>query len=972
MFLAGEPGIGKTWLLERVADRWYSRGATVLRGDAVDAEGMPPYLLFLEALGTHIRRTPADVLRGQAGDGARTLATILPELELKLVDLPRGMQLPPEQARLRLYEAVSEFLLAIAATAPVVLLMDDLQWADSATLDLLIHVARRTRSAPMLFVGAYRPGEAEENPAFHRTAAELARQRLLLSRAVEPLPEDDITALAETYLQGHIRMDIARHLMDQSEGNPFVAEELLRAWIETGALIQQEQDWRLARSNFRGWDGVRGTLEGSAERPAENRGVGLPQDLLPPGILATVRQRIGRLSGEVVQALRTAAIIGRTFDVSLLAQVMNQAPEVVEKLVLVAARAHLVREVHPGAFRFLHDTIRESLYQQVGSTERLHRHEAIGRALEAEQLANTSQRVAELAFHFARSADTARGASYSRQAAERAFAEYAFREAMTHCQAALQLLADDDPSRGELLLRYADSALLAEAQDEAQSAYAEARQWFEERGHRASAAMAAHGEGLVYLRQEALDRAQRALEAARRLLGDASNPELVRILIDLSDLLGSSLNDYKTGRQLAQCALGMARELSDRRLEASALRTAGRLHVLNKELSQGMPMLEEALDLLLSEDDVANAAECCAALANAYHWSGHSRRSLALTEQRVALAQRAHDLYQLRHVYSWGIFMGTVLGEWPTAETMFTRQLPIVERLLGQEPTAFLQVCRGFYLYHRGRYAEARDWLARGLTVYRAFGTDSLAWHLGLLGLTDTAIGDFRAARRCLDEQEELIAALPAQNVQRGCALVIMANTAAAMRDRERAERYYPLLEVFSGLHFWFLVDRGLAALALCLGDYGRAVNHLEAAHATTRHAGLLPELARTLVLQAELALQQGGRGSAQLAREHLAEATKIFSDLDMGPELAGARELLRRLPTQPGATRPSFPAGLSAREAAVLRLVAAGKSNREIAEQLALSEKTVANHLTSILNKTGTENRTAATAFAVRHGLDQ
>jgi predicted ATPase/DNA-binding NarL/FixJ family response regulator len=945
VFLAGEPGIGKTWLLDRVADRCYGRGATVLRGGAVDAEGMPPYLLFLEALGTHIRRTPADVLRVQAGDGARTLATILPELELKLIDLPRGMQLPPEQARLRLYEAVSEFLLAIAVTAPIVLLMDDLQWADSATLDLLMYSARRNHSAPILFVGAYRPGEAAENPAFQRTLAELPRQRLLVERAIAPLPEDEITALAESCLQGQIRADIARHLTEQSEGNPFVAEELLRTWIETGVLIRQNQDWRLS---------------------------GLPQHLLPPGILATVRQRIARLSGDVVEALRVAAIIGRTFDVSLLAQVINQASEVVEKLVLVAATAHIVREVRPGAFRFVHDTIRESLYQEVGSTERLHRHEAIGRALEAGQPVSSSQHVAELAFHFARSADTTRGVSYSRRAADRAFVEYAFREAMAHCQAVLQLLADDDPLRGELLLHCADSALLAEAQDEAQAAYVEAQRWFEERGDRASAAVAAHGSGLVYWRQEALDRAQRALEAARCLLGEAKSPEMVRILVDLADLRGSSLSDYDAGLDLAQQALGMARQLGDRRLEAPALRTAGRLHVLSNELPQGMPMLEQALNLLLADNDVADAAECCAVLANAYHWSGQSRRSLALTERRVELAQRAHDQYQLRHVYSWGIFMGTVLGEWSAAETMFALQLPIVERLLGQEPSAFLHVCRGFYLYHRGRYEEARDWLTRGLTMYRAFGTDSLAWHLGLLGLTDAALGDFRAARRCLAEQEELIAALPAQNFQRGCALVIMANTAVAMRERERAARYYPLLEVFSGLHFWFLVDRGLGTLALRLGDHRRAAEHLEAARAITTGAGLLPELARTLVLQAELALQQRGRGSAQVARERLAEATRIFSDLDMRPELSGARELLRRLPTQPGAAQSRLPAGLSAREAAVLRSVVEGKSNREIARELGLSEKTVANHLTSILNKTGTENRTAATAFAVRHGLDE
>jgi len=263
----------------------------------------------------------------------------------------------------------------------------------------------------------------------------------------------------------------------------------------------------------------------------------------------------------------------------------------------------------------------------------------MSRALEATQPASTSRRLTGLAFHFARSADAARGVTYSRQAADRAFAEYAFREAMAHCQAALQLLAEDDPLRGELLLRYADSALLAEAQDEAQSSYAEARRWFEERDDRASAAVAAHGLGLVYWRQEALDQAQRALEAAHRLLGDVKNPEMIRILVDLADLRGSSLSDYDAGLDLAQRALGMARQLSDTRLEASALRTAGRLHVLSNELSEGMPMLEEALHLLLAQNDVADAAECCAALANAYHWSGQSRRSLVLTERRVELAQ---------------------------------------------------------------------------------------------------------------------------------------------------------------------------------------------------------------------------------------------------------------------------------------------------------------------------------------------
>ncbi len=231
------------------------------------------------------------------------------------------------------------------------------------------------------------------------------------------------------------------------------------------------------------------------------------------------------------------------------------------------------------------------------------------------------------------------------------------------------------------------------------------------------------------------------------------------------------------------------------------------------------------------------------------------------------------------------------------------------------------------------------------------------------------ALGDWRAARLCLDEQEELLVPLPRQSFQRGCALNMMALTAAAMNDRERSARYYEQLLRFEARQFWFVVDRSLGALALCLREYERARRHLEAAQAITERGGMLPELAHTLVLRARLALESGERGRSQAAREALKQALAIFSELGLASDARAVREELRSLPREPGRSM-SLPAGLSERELVVLRLVAAGRSNPEIARELALSRKTVANHLTSILNKTSSENRTAAAAFAVRRGL--
>src|SRR5439155_5689573 len=225
-----------------------------------------------------------------------------------------------------------------------------------------------------------------------------------------------------------------------------------------------------------------------------------PYQSLPPSIAGAVRQRLARLAPEVVELLRTAAIVGRAFDVALLAAVAGQEPEAVEEHLRAAARARLLRADGAEAFSFGHDKIRECLYEEVTAVRRRRLHGLIGRALETQDEPAGPQRLAELAFHFARSGDRARGAAYAERAAGQALRAYAPEEALAHYRAALSLLEAGDPRRGELLLGLGDAAVLAGAEHEAAATFAAAHAWLQRAGEPVAAAQAAHRLGQAWAR----------------------------------------------------------------------------------------------------------------------------------------------------------------------------------------------------------------------------------------------------------------------------------------------------------------------------------------------------------------------------------------------------------------------------------------------------------------------------------------
>ena len=947
VLLEGEPGIGKTRLLDEFAKLAADDGATILRGSSSDFEGMPPYLPFLEALGQYIRVIPLDLLREQIGANPQILASILPELTSRLGDLPAAYQISPEQALLRLYEAIGTFLEAISISNVLVLTLDELHLADTASLDLLCHIAQHHSKVKLLVLGAYRADEIERNAALDRAVIELAHLRILTVIVLSPLTAFEIESLAVNYLGGPINPDVSQLLYTQSEGNPFFAEELLRGWIEEGSLVLGNADW-------------------VATAPLEHA--------LPYSIVGALRQRFNRLSSDVIDHLRVAAAIGRTFEPSLLATVEDKDIEIVEESLLEATRCGLVRTEPTGFFTFSHEKIRECLYAEVSSSRRRRLHEVIGQILESrygQESTKSAFKLAELAFHFAHSGDRRRGATYSRQAAEQAMQTFAFEEAMSHYRTALELYDSDDGGRGNLLLGLGETALLVGEESEAAIAFRAALTWFSQAGDVKAAARAAHGLGLALWRQEAFEASRTTLEHALSLLENTDSALAVRVLVDLATLLTIYMREQAKGNTYAQLAMEMVRRLEDSRLEATVIReVVGKLNMLGNDISGAILSMEQALALAKANDYPSEAAKCCLYLAGAYYFIGEIKRSFEISNRWIEFIEQSRQPYQSRNPYCWLALLYSSQGAWSDAENAIEHAQHLVDHLPTRASSAFLHQIKGFLAYQREDYLSAEQEF-QAVIVDQRRDAGGVMLHAGPLGLAQAALGKREVALAFTAKLEALLTEQSAGTLPTAPIIICLSLLAIDMGDQELALELYAQLLTFRGQHYWFLVDRVLGMLATLRRDWEMAEIHLAEAKTIAQCENLRPELARTLVEQANLELARDGPEHVPYATKLLRDALTLLKELKIKQQVEQVHSRLRSLSRPKNdLARQSLPANLTCREANVLQLVAQGKSNRQIAQELGLSVKTVANHLTHIFNKTMCENRVSAAAFAIQNGL--
>jgi class 3 adenylate cyclase len=449
VLVSGEPGIGKTRLVTELVRHAHDTGTTVLWGRC-DEELGAPFEPFAEALRHYVQHVPPDRLRAELGPLGGELTRLLPELSAQVPGLAPPMAGDPDTERHRLFEAVTDFLGEMSHTDPVIIVLDDIHWADKPSLLLLRHLLRSVAPMRVFVLATYRDTDLDRTHPLADVLADLRREPGVARLDLVGLDASEVTALMES-TAGHdleaSGIELAQALHGETEGNPFFVGEVLRHLAETGALVQREGRWV---SDFKLGD------------------VGLPE-----GIREVVGRRLSRLSDAANRALALGAVIGAQFDLSTIEAAGGPTGDELFDALDEATQHSIIREVPGtvGRYTFAHALMRSALYEELTTNRRVRMHAQIALALEARHAHRLDEHLDELAYHFTEGAlagDANKAVEYGRRAGERADNELAFESAAKQYDralSALELVDAVDPVL-ECDLRLAHAKALFNAGDE--------------------------------------------------------------------------------------------------------------------------------------------------------------------------------------------------------------------------------------------------------------------------------------------------------------------------------------------------------------------------------------------------------------------------------------------------------------------------------------------------------------------------
>ena len=551
VLVSGEPGIGKTRLVTEAVRAAHDRGSIVLWGRCDEDLGAP-YGPFAEALRHYVLVTPPDQVRAEVGALGGELVRIVPDIASRVPGLAEPMVADAETERFRLFDAVADLLSEISAAAPVVLVLDDLHWADKPSLVLLRHLLRSPTPMRVLFLGTYRDTDLDRSHPLSDVLGELRRQPGVDRLDLQGLDEDEISGFMAN-VAGHELTeggrDLALALHTETEGNPFFVGEVLRHLAESGAIVQDD-------------DG-RWTTSGAVAD------FGIPE-----GVREVVGRRLSRLSDAVNRALAIGAVIGPTFDLATIEGAGGPGGDELFDALDEATQFGLIREAPgaPGRYAFAHALVRASLYEELTTNRRVRMHWKIGEVIEARYASKLDDHLDELAFHYGEGAlagDAAKAADFARRAGERALADLAFESAAGHFERALgsiELVDEALPAeRCDLLLAWADALLLSGDDRKRQAVFdaaALARET-DDVGRLARAALVLVTRDGVSQSVGNVDAELVALiEEALAALGPAPSSERAQLLSSLAVELQHGADDTRR-TSLASEALAVARETGD-------------------------------------------------------------------------------------------------------------------------------------------------------------------------------------------------------------------------------------------------------------------------------------------------------------------------------------------------------------------------------------------------------------------------
>ncbi|MDF3041080.1 MAG: protein kinase [Thermomicrobiales bacterium] len=955
LLISGEAGIGKSRLAREAVSRAEARGYCVLQGTCFERDRSLPYAPFLDLL-----RSYAAAGREDAWDRLHVVAPGFLRLAPDLAGAsagPRATLDPEREQRRRLHE-MRELLATLAEERPVLVLVEDLHWSDEASLELVLHLIRRAAAAPLALLLTYRGDE--RGFALARFLAEIDRERVATEIGLRPLTPSQTEQLLRAILDlprpaGTV---FVRSLHGLTGGNPFFVEEVLRSLIAEGDVYPSDEGW---------------------QRQPLNR------LRVPRSVEEAVRRRSEMLSPTAREVLTLAAVVGRRVDFDLLRTLSG-----LDEAVLVAAikeliAAQLLVEDSADLFAFRHALIRQAVYAGLLARERRALHARLAEAIERETTGSRDAMLEDLAYHHFEAGHWERAGALARAAGDRARALYAPQTAADQYTWAMEAAAHlgSVPDAGLLQARgrvfnaigdfgaaHADyTAALAAAEatgDQALSLaslldlgllwsgrdYDQAHTWLlravdlaRAMDDAAALAGALNRLGNWHANREELDEALRCHDEALAIFAPLEDHPGLADTLDLLAMAHSLGGDIVAAQDAAARAATLFEELGDRQGLAGVLPlTAQPGAVFEHEtlaggtsLADAVATIERALAVAREIDWRSGEAFLLALLGEAWAAAGDFGTALALLLESRTIAE------EIDH-RQW-----MVQARWGLARLFGTMLMPEREH---DELEGVLELSRE--IHSRGWTSTATAALASALVV---LGKTEAAASLLAEALTPETPMRAQGARLLWAAQADLDLA---SGQPRGALAII--NRLYATAANLVAEGEIP-----------YLAQRKAAALS-ALGEVERSEALLREAQISARAQGALPTLRTLHAALAEVLRDQAREDDArreEAAAREIAErlaATIPEGELREGFMVAAGLVLDGEATTRRAAD--ASPGGLTRREREVAAHVAAGRSNREIAELLFVSERTVEAHVANILRKLDVPSRAGVAAWAERQGL--
>jgi tetratricopeptide (TPR) repeat protein len=878
VLLGGEPGIGKTRLADELTIRAADRGDLVLWGRAWEDAGAPAYWPWVQAVRAYVRSAPIDDVRRDVGTGAVDVAQMLPELRDMLPEVPDPPDRSSDSARFQLFDSTARLFRNLASRRPALVVLDDLHAADTPSILLLRFLAGQLSDMAMLVVGTYRDVELTPDHPMTTAIAEMSRERSTRVVQVSGLAVSAVDEFIRSTagIESHGRL--ASAVWRATNGNPLFVGEAVRLLSAEGRLSE--------------------VADLSSLRMA-----------VPPGIRAVIARRVGHLSDPSAAALRLGALIGPEFEVEVVGKVGSYDQDQVLDVIDEATEAGLLAPVAgtAGRYRFSHDLVRETLYDEVPRGRRARLHGRVADVLE--ELSTNSPRVhlAELAHHFVMASlggDVApsgvdaelvasKAIGYAMRAGDEASLARAYEEGARLYRMALSVLDlghGDENARLGALLALGDVTTRAGDLDAGRGAFLEAADIARRTGSGQHLARAALGLGgrHIWARAGNDERIVPLLQDALVMLGGDDDRLRARLLARLACAWRSAVERRDDSAALSRQAVEIARGLDDRATLSHVL--VGRFWATwwPENPDDRVAIAREALDVAEASGDGERLVDA--------HILGlmtqMERGRVAEARDKLAILERLiEELRQPAHLWLyWAAraLQALMAGDFAAAEGWIARQLGSPHHVTPARDGLTAARAQRFLLRReQGRVAEEEATLRASVADFPWYPFHQAALVCLLLDLGQTA-----EARSVFDRlgQGGFSALYPDNEWLFGMGLA--SEACARLGDVAAAAILYERLGPYAGRHAIGLaegslgaVDRYLGLLAATSGDLDAAASHLEAAIIGNEQMGARSWVAHCQHDLADVLRRRGDAGDGKHADEleHAARATA----LDLGMALA-------------------------------------------------------------------------------------